>query len=501
MNQIKKGGILSYINLAITNVVGIMMTPFIIRTLGDDEYGLFALIGAFVGYLSVLDLGLNNAIVRYAAQYRNEGKSKEQENFLALSFMFYAIIALVIACIGGVMYWNVDNLFGNSLTLEQMGKAKIMLLIFLGSIAISIPGAALVGICNGYEKFVFPKVTSIIKYLIRSVLVVAVLLKGTDALGLVILDATLNVLLILTNAYYVFIVLKVPVKFHELKGFYLKEIFGYAIWAFIFGLVYQFQWRTGQIVLGATKDTTTVAVFSVGVTLGLYFLTFGNVINGLILPRAVKSVYANETPEQLTASFIKFSRLSFILVSFILCGFVVLGQNFINLWVGEHYQNAWLVALLIMIAYVIPISQGYAHALLEAKKLMRFKSLSALILTIIGLILGGIGSINYGINGMILGIFLALISLQLVVMYYYHTKLKISIITYFFQVFFPFVGVGVVVCLIASYSTRFLNEDWVSFGIKTIIYVAIFMIGYPLILKPSEKQLILEMLKLKKTIA
>jgi UDP-N-acetylglucosamine 2-epimerase len=61
MTQIKSAAFLSYLNLAITNIIGILLTPYTIKMLGNSEYGLYTLISAFVGYMSILDLGLNNA--------------------------------------------------------------------------------------------------------------------------------------------------------------------------------------------------------------------------------------------------------------------------------------------------------------------------------------------------------------------------------------------------------------------------------------------------------
>lgn len=487
MNQLKKGGLLSYLNLAITNILGIVITPFVIRSLGNSEYGLFALIGAFVGYLTVLDLGLTNAIVRFVAQYQVQKKKVEQENFLAISFIIYFFLAAIIIVLGLGMYFNVTTLFGDNLTSTELEKAKIMLLILVVNIAFSIPGGAFVGICNGYEKFAFPKITGIIKYLLRSLLVVVILTKGADALGLVILDSILNVLLILANAYYVFFVLKAKIKLHSFNFKFVKEIFSYSIWVFVFGLVYQFQWRTGQIILGATTSTSIVAIYAVGVTLGLYFLTFGNVINGLILPRAVQSIYNKSSNEVLTQQMIRVSRISMIVLFYILGGFAVLGEEFVMLWVGESYKQSWLVALLIMIAYVMPISQGYAHALLEAKKRMRFKSLSSLILTLLGLALGGYLSKTYGVNGIIIGVFSALIVLQFIVLVYYHVQLKLNMIAYFTEALLPFLVFFSVVCISSYYLVKMLDFGWLYLGVKMLMYSLIFSAGILVILKKEEK--------------
>lgn len=494
MSQLKKATLLSYINLGISNIIGIVLTPFIIKMLGNSEYGLFALIGAFVGYLSILDLGLTNAIVRFVAQYRTQSNKMEQENFLAISLIIYALIGVAIILSGGVMYANVEALFGDALTAAQMGKAKIMLIIFIFNIAITLPGGAFTGICNGYEHFVFPRVLTIIKYIVRTVLVVIILYKGADALGLVILDSILNLAFIGTTVYYAFAKLGIKIKLHSFNANFVKEIFAYSIWIFVFGLVYQFQWRTGQIILGATTNTVIVAIYAVGVTLGLYFLTFGNVINGFMLPKAVKAIYENTSNEKLTSEMIRVSRMTLVVLFYLLGGFLITGQEFVALWVGEAYKDAWLVALLIMIAYILPISQGYAHAILEAKKLMRFKALTSVLFTIIGLIVGGYLSAKYGLKGIIYGIFGALIALQLLMLLYYHFKIGLDMKQYFTKALFPYVYVFIPVCTISYYILSYLSCGWGFFILKGLIYTLLYGVGIRLILHKSEYNLITEVI-------
>lgn len=497
MSQLKKAALLTYINLGLTNIVGILLTPFIIRMLGDSEYGLFALIGAFVGYLSILDLGLTNAIVRFVAQYRAQKDSKGLENFLAVSLIIYAVISIVILFFGILMYLNVDALFENSLTHDQMSKAKIMLLIFIFNIAITIPGGAFTGICNGYQQFVFPRVLNICKYILRTILVIAILYQGADALGIVILDSIVNVLFICVTVYYVFKKLKVKIKLHSFNIQFVKEIFSYSIWIFVFGLVYQFQWRTGQIILGATTNTVTVAIYSVGVTLGIYFLTFGNVINGLVLPKVVESVYQNNSKEILTKEMIRVSRITMIILFYILGAFLILGKEFIALWVGKTYEESWLVALLIMIAFVIPISQGYAHAVLEAKKLMRFKSLLSLILTVIGIIVGGYLSTIYGLTGIIYGIFGALVLLQMIIVFYYQIKLGLDMKQYFTKALFPYLILFSIVCLISYYAFQSIGNSWLFFILKGICFTLLFGVGLCFLLSKNEREYLLGFFKKK----
>jgi O-antigen/teichoic acid export membrane protein len=491
LSQLKKGAFYSYLNLILTNIGGILVTPYIIRSLGNSEYGLYTLIGAFVGYLSILDLGLNNAIIRYVAQYKSQNDKKGQENFLATSLIIYAVIGVIIGCSGLVMYFNVENLFGNSLSIKELEKAKIMLLILVGNIAITLPGGAFIGICNGHEHFIFPRVLSIFKYVLRTILIIVILLNGADAIGIVILDTLMNLLFILAAIYYVFKVLKVKIKLHQFELPFIKEIFGYSIWIFVFGLVYQFQWRTGQIILGITTNTSTVAVYGVGVLLGVYFTNFGNVINGLILPKAVKTIYNKASPKILTREMVRISRVSLILLIYIYGAFLLFGQDFIYLWVGESYEASWFVAILIMTAYILPISQGYAHAILEAKKMMRFKALIFLVFSVTGITMGGVLSKSFGVDGMIYGLFTCLIVLQVVLTIFYHKRAGVDMWVYLKEALGPFLILLLFVVICSYWILQLFSVSWGQFVLKGISYSLIFVCGLLFVLTKEERKIIL----------
>lgn len=103
-NQIKYGALLSYANIFISVILGLLLTPFIIRNLGDSEYGLYALTGSFVSYLCLMDFGLNNTIIRYVAKYRSTNDKEGQETFLATTISTYIIIAIIIVVAGSFLH-------------------------------------------------------------------------------------------------------------------------------------------------------------------------------------------------------------------------------------------------------------------------------------------------------------------------------------------------------------------------------------------------------------
>jgi O-antigen/teichoic acid export membrane protein len=237
-------------------------------------------------------------------------------------------------------------------------------------------------------------------------------------------------------------------------------------------------------------DTVTVAIFGIGVMLGIYFTTFGNTINGLILPKAVKNVHENASSSLLTEQMTKVARVSLFLLLFVFGGFVVIGKDFIELWVGGTYQNSYYIALSIMLVYIMPIAQGYAHSILEAKKLLKFKTLSFLIACVLGMVLGGLLSYRYAEIGMIVGLVIPLFILQWIVMnIYYFKRIKLNIVLFFKNILSLLLMYAL---LIVIFYTLFkqLEISWMNFILKAFIYVIIAGISSYLLMNTYEKKLI-----------
>ncbi len=491
MSQLKKGAILSYITIFLTNIIGLVLTPFIIRSLGDAEYGLYMLIGAFVGYISVLDFGLNNTIVRFVAKYRAEGDKKGEENFLATTMWIYGIISFIVCLLGVILYFNLETIFGDALTAAELDKAKIMFIILIFNLVITLPGGAFTAICSGYEHFVFPRSINIIRYLVRSILVVALLLWGGDAIGLVVLDTIMNLLVIAFNGYYALRKLKVTFKLHFFHVPLVKQIFSYSIWIFVFALVGQFQWKAGQIVLGALTNTTLVAIYAVGILLGTYYGAFSTAISGVFLPRATKMSVNEATGMELTEMMVRIGRISFLVLLLVLGGFMLYGQQFVFLWVGETYKEAWLIALIIMVAYTTPLVQAFGNLTLEAKSLFSFKALTYISCIGIGTIAGAFLVASYGILGMIIGTTAGWMLSVVIMNVYYHKVIQLNIPYFFKNLFSKTIPTFALILFVGFFINQIPGNGWFNLGVKIVLFAITYVsLMYLLGMRQYEKHLI-----------
>ncbi|WP_136481116.1 lipopolysaccharide biosynthesis protein [Cognatitamlana onchidii] len=492
MSQLKKGAFLNYATIILTNVVGLLLTPFILKSLGDAEYGVYTVIGALVGTISLLDLGLNNTIVRFVAKYRAEKDRKGEETFLATTMLIYVMISIAIIVIGIIFYRYIESFF-TKMDAHEIKTAKTIFILLIFNLSIGIPGGSFQAICYGYEQFVFPKSLNIIRYIIRSLVVVIVLLAGGKAIALVLIDSIFNLIIIIIFFYYIHYRLKVKIKLHSFSKTFLKHIFSYSIWIFVYGIVAQFQWKVGHIILGKICTPEILAIYAIGIMLGGYYGAFSSAITSVFLPRATQMTVNNSSHEELTDMMIKIGRVSFISLLFILGAFMLYGKQFVFLWVGNSYFDSWLIALVIMLAYTIPLVQGFTGALIEAQNKVAFKSITYLIFMIVGTVIGYFLALNYKSIGMISGTIIGWFFAQNVMNYFYYKILKLNMLR-FFRELFQRTLVAFIIILIFGYLFKLIpGAGWLNFTLKCNLYAVIFaLVIYKIGMNEYEKNLFLK---------
>ena len=96
MDEKKIGVIISYLTLLVSSLLSILLTPVMLKNLGDVEYGLYQTITSFIGVLTVLDLGSGVATTRYVAKYNLQQDKDGCNNYLAMSMIINVIISAIV---------------------------------------------------------------------------------------------------------------------------------------------------------------------------------------------------------------------------------------------------------------------------------------------------------------------------------------------------------------------------------------------------------------------
>lgn len=496
-SQLKIGALLSYVVLALQNLVGLLYTPFMLRMMGKSEYGLYSIAASIVAYLTVLDLGFGNAIVRYTAKYRAEGEIEEQYKMFGMFFLLYCAIGIVVLLAGGVLYLNAENIFDASMTSNELARTKIILALMVFNLAFTFPFSLFGSIITAYEQFFFQKVIAILRIVLNTATMIVLLNLGYKAIAMVVVTTLFNVVTLGMNFWYCKHYLKIKIRFAKFQWGFLKEISIYSFWIFLNVIMDRIYWSTGQFVLGAYAGTAVVAVFAVAIQLEHMYMSCSSAISGVLLPKVTAMTVKDSDGKAISDLFIKTGRIQYCVMILVLTGFFLFGRQFIHIWAGEGYDDAYIIAMLFFVPLTVPLIQNMGITILQARNQMKFRSLLYLAISLVSLgaqiplakYYGGIGCACAIAGALVLG--------QIIVMnVYYQVRQKINIVGFWLEIIkMSFVPAALTV--LTYYVLQNIALDSV---VKLVAGIALYLVVYlPLFFMLSmnayERDLILKPIK------
>ena len=437
VNQLKAGVVLNYVVIILNTVVGLLYTPYMLRMMGQSEYGLYSLVASVIAYLTVLDLGFGNAIVRYTAKFRAEKKTEEQYEMFGMFFLLYLVIGIIAFGIGLGLYFNVGTLFGDTMTAVELGRARIMMLLLVANLAFTFPMSIWGSIIQAYEDFVFQKSLNIFRIILNTAVMICLLHFGYKAVAMVVVQTIFNVLTLVLNFIYCRKKLNIHIyfRFKHFHWGFLKEVAIYSFWIFLNAIMDRVYWSTGQFVLGAMVGTAAVAVFAIAIQLEGMYMQFSTAISSVFLPKVTAMVATNRSRKEISDLFIRTGRIQYIVLAYILSGFIIFGRQFIELWAGAGYSDAYIISLLFFIPLTVPLIQNLGITILQARNEMKFRSVLYIIIALVSLAMQIVLTRFFGGIGCAMGVSGALVVGQILIMnVYYRRRQDLDIKTFWKEI-------------------------------------------------------------------
>ena len=496
-NEVKIGAVLSYVIIGLNMLIGIFYTPYLTRMLGQSEYGLYSLVASVISYLTVLDLGFGNAIIVYTSKYIAK---KEKENKLhGMFFIIYIILGIIAGILGSILVLNIEKLFGNSMSGEELEKAKILMKILTFNLVITFPLSIFGWIITAYEKFIFNKVVNIIRILIMQVIMIPLLIMGYKSIALVTVTTILNIVCLFINMWYCLKKLDVKLKFKGFDFKLLKELFAYSFFIFLNSIIDKINWSSDNFILGTISGTITVAVYAVAQQFNNMYLSFSTAISNVLLPRVAKMEATNSSDEEFTDIFIKTGRIQYIIMALIITGFILFGQYFITMLYGENYKDAYYMACILMIPVTVPLIQNVGLNIMQAKNKYKFTTIVFLFIAIANIMISIPLAKAYGGIGTSIGTALSLIIGQILIMnIYYQKTIHIDIKKFWKEILK--MTIPVIICFIIGILINKLidNNSIIIYALKILIYVAVYgSLMWNLGMNSNEKNLFKRMIKIR----
>ncbi len=501
-SEIKTGAIIGYINMFANIIITFVYTPIMLKLMGNAEYGLYSLVSSVIAYLSVLDMGFGNAMVRFISIAKVKKEENEEHKINGLFLILYSIIGIITLIIGGILLSNIQKMFP-ALTEIEIKKAKIIMEILIFTIAISFPLSIFDSYVLACEKFKLLKLLNLIKTISIPLTMLPLLFLGYKSITMVVVTSVYNIGYHICTLIYCFkkLNIKINVSTQNIDKKLFKDIFNYSFFVFLSLIVDTIFNNTDQIILGSVCGTMAVSIYAVGTKITNMNMTVSTTISGLFLPRITKMLEEKDSDEKISNLFIKVSRIQIYLMMLILSGFIIFGKQFLNLWVGPGYEDTYYIVLLMIGPAIIPLTQNIGISVIQAKNQHQFRSILYLIIAIINVIISIPLARKFEGIGVALGTLIANLIGQILAMnIFYWKKAKLDIPKYwkFLIVFTSKIGMLVLVMLLII---RKINFNWTKLLFGVVIYIIFYSIIVILTMNKEEKKYMISILnKVKKLV-
>src|SRR5687767_65188 len=145
-SRVVRGSMWNFGGQGVTLLATLIATPFVIRLLGVESYGLLALINALIVYLAFADMGMGWASTRFASEAHARGDDQEEAMVIWTSLLVAAVPALLV---GSILALGARPLVQHGVRLPQHLQDTAVIALRLAAVA--FVARAMVGVLNTSE--------------------------------------------------------------------------------------------------------------------------------------------------------------------------------------------------------------------------------------------------------------------------------------------------------------------------------------------------------------
>jgi O-antigen/teichoic acid export membrane protein len=189
----------------------------------------------------------------------------------------------------------------------------------------------------------------------------------------------------------------------------LRDITNFSAWVFVINLATQVVYRTSPIIIAALLGVALVTPFALANSLIQYLRRMVDPVLAVLLP-AYAELSAVDDAERVRRLFVGGSRAVGAISLPMVLAMVLLGRPFIDLWVGEGYEQTGVLLFLLAPPLFLSFLVAAGDKLLWAKGKVRVNSYVAIVDTVLNLGLSVTLTLAVGLPGVALATLISVLT-------------------------------------------------------------------------------------------
>jgi O-antigen/teichoic acid export membrane protein len=367
LKRIARNVVSNWAGMAVTLLAGLVLLPFLVRRLGQTDYGLWILISSFTGYFGLLDLGIRSSVGREIAVQRAKG-SQDGVNAIvstALAFLSAAGLVALLASAGFALV--VEHVF-REVPPEAVPDCRLALVLIGLNLALWLPLSVFDSMLWARQHFGLLNATEIGTTLVRTGLTFYCVANGGGLVALAVIN-----LVSLAGAQGARGALVLGLDRRGLcvgPSRITREaarcLFGFGVWNFLMQVARLINGQLGTFLIGALMNVALVTPFSIAARLIGYAREFLAASTAVLTPVAV-TLHAEEDEARQRRLFLEGGKYCLVLTTFIVTVLLVLGQSVLALWVGPRLASASDLVVLLTLGEALPMAQWVSFSVILGK--------------------------------------------------------------------------------------------------------------------------------------
>ncbi|WCG36002.1 lipopolysaccharide biosynthesis protein [Companilactobacillus farciminis] len=497
MSQRKVGAALSYLNIIAKNLVTFLYTPFLLRFVGQANYGLFQMTNSVMVSLSLLSMGFSSAYVKFYITYKVEENYKQLRKLNALYLILFGCISVIALIIGTILVLNTGAIFGRSLTASEIQLTKYLMAIMVLDVAITFISSVFDSNITVNEQFIFQQSRQLMQTFLVPMICIPLVFMGVGVLSIEITQISVTTLFLILNINYCIRKLNMHFDFTNIDFSLLKDLGIFSFFIFLNQIVDLVNNNVPNFILGMFQGAKMVATFAIAVQVKNMFFMLSTSLSNVFVPRVNKLVNLEKGTDVLTDLMIKVGRIQMALLFFVLGGFIVVGKFFVQLWAGNENIEAYYLVIIMVLPSIIPLCQNVGIEIQRAMNKHIFRSIVYVIFAVVNIVITIVGSIYFGLIGASMGYVVTILCANGISMnWYYSKKMGLEIKRYWGEtskMLVPFVISTIPLILIQNNVSVNSISRFIVFGlIYSCIYIAIYL---KFIMNDAEKRILMGFIK------
>lgn len=361
--RIAKNTLVLYVRMLVLMLVGLYTSRVVLSALGENDFGIYDVVGGVVAMFTIISGSLNSAISRFITFEMGKSDPMRLNKVYSTAVAIQLILAVVVVLIAEpVGLWFVRN----KMTIDPSRiQAAIWVLHFsLASFVINLMSVPQMASITAHEKMSAYAYIGTMEGLLR--LAVAVLISRSSSDRLVLYSALMMVSVLMVRAAYGIYCRR---NFPECRyrwvndALLVKEMFSFAGWNFIGASSGVLRDQGGKILVNLFYGTAVNAARGVAMQLNGAVQGFVTNFMTAVNPQITKS-YASGDHGYMYYLISKSSRMSYYLL-FVLALPVLFNTGYIlDIWLEEVPAHS---ALFVQLFLIFTLSESLSNPLITAQ--------------------------------------------------------------------------------------------------------------------------------------